>query len=154
MRESEAFRASGSPARQLKYESAGVHGRESRRDRGADAAAGREGGHQRHAPRLDHGHQVVENAVGHVLVKNALVAELLQIELQAFQLDALAAGTIGERQRAEIGLARLGADRRELGADDLDRIVAVGKLIVKGFQSLAESLSRSKAPFHKHFIVP
>ena len=52
-----------------------------RRDRGRYSAAGRERGDQRHAPRLEERHQVVQNAVGRMLVKDALVAELLQVEL-------------------------------------------------------------------------
>ena len=86
---------------------------------------------------LQHGDEVVENAVGDVLVENALVAKALQIHLQALQLDALLVGRVGERERAEIGLAGLGTNRRELGADDFDDVIAAGKLVVECFQDVA-----------------
>jgi hypothetical protein len=75
--------------------------------------------------------------VGHVFVENALIAKALQVHLQAFQLDALPVGRVGERERAEIGLPRFRTDRRELGTDDLDDVVAAGKLIVERFQEVA-----------------
>ena len=77
---------------------------------------GREGG--------DH---VIDDAVGHVLVEDPFVAERLQVQFEAFELDADAIGHVAEREGAEIGLAGLGTDRRELRADDLDRVVPIGK---------------------------
>ncbi len=44
---------------------------------------------ERGAPRLHDLDKVVENAIGNVLVENSLVAEFLQIELQALKLDTL-----------------------------------------------------------------
>src|SRR5437870_3933189 len=92
-------------------------GRVGRRHAGGDAAARRESGLEGHRPRLEDGRQVVENTIGHVFIKDADVPELLQIELQAFQLHALAIGHVGDGERAEIGLPGLGTDRRELRAD-------------------------------------
>ena len=73
------------------------------------------------------------------LVENPLVAELLEIELEALQLHALPAGNVGESQGAEVRLARLRAHRGELRADDLDGIIPAGVLIVEGLQDVAET---------------
>src|SRR4051812_5496253 len=93
-------------------------------DTGADAAAGGEGGDELEAAGIQGGDEVVEDAVGDILVEDALVAEALEVHLQTFQLDALLLGRVGERERAEIGLARHRADRSELGADDFDDVIA------------------------------
>src|SRR4029079_3051894 len=100
----------------------------------ADPAPRREAGDEPEAARSEGGDEIVENAVGHVLVEDAFVAKALQVELQALELDALSVWGVGDRQRAEIGLARHGADRREFGADDFDGVIAAGKLIVESFQ--------------------
>ena len=94
------------------------------------------------------GHQVVEDRVGDVLVKNALVAEALQVELQALQLDALLVGRVRDRERAEVGLAGLRAHRRELRRDDLDLVIAVGKLVFERFQQVAKVRHRA-APYRR-----
>src|SRR5574340_284460 len=85
-----------------------------RRHRGGDPPTRGKCRNERHAPRPDHGHQVVQDAVGRVLVEHPLVAVLLQIELQALQFHALGIGHIGESELPEVGLARLGTERREL----------------------------------------
>ena len=53
-----------------------------------DAAAGAEGGDDLHVARLRDRGQVVEDRVGDVLVEDAFVAEALQVELEALELDA------------------------------------------------------------------
>ena len=111
-------------------------------DASADAAARREGGDEFHVAGLENGDEVVEDAVSDVFVEDALVPKALQVRLETLELDALLSGRVGERQRAEIGLAGLGADGRELGADDFDDIVAAGKLVVKGFQKVAMVVER------------
>lgn len=107
------------------------------RDVRADAAAGGEGGDELEATGLENGDEVVEDAVGDVLVEDALVAEALEVHLQALQLNALLFGRVRECERAEIGLAGFGADRGEFGTDDFDDVIAAGKLVVEGFQEVA-----------------
>src|SRR5262245_2216026 len=91
-----------------------------------DSAARRKGGDQLHPPRLKGGHQVFQDPISDILVENSLVAKALQIHLQALELDALPIGRIGKRERPEVGLARLRANRSELRANDLDHIIATG----------------------------
>ena len=66
-----------------------------------------------------------------MFVKNPLIAKRLQIQFQTFQLDAHQVRRVGDRQGPKIRLARLGTNRRELGADDLDRIIPTWVLILK-----------------------
>src|SRR5688572_12322473 len=54
----------------------------------SDAAARAERRLDLHPLRPQHGDQIVENCIGHVLVEDALVAKALQVELEALQLDA------------------------------------------------------------------
>jgi hypothetical protein len=91
-----------------------------------DAAASRPAGR----------HEVIEQAIDEGFVKHALVAVALEVELERFQLDAQRAGRIGERNGAEIGLAGLGTETGELGADDLDSVIASRLRIGEGFQLL------------------
>ena len=48
----------------------------------------------------------------------------------------VAARDVGDEDRAEVGLSGLGADRRELGAADLDLVVAIGELVRERLQRL------------------
>src|SRR5438067_2809966 len=92
---------------------------------GGDAAA--------HVPHRNDAHllwfervdQVVQNAIGDVLVEVAFVAEAPQVELQAFELDDLRTRNVTDRKRREVGLARHRTDAGELGADALDLVVAM-----------------------------
>src|SRR4051812_47491314 len=68
-----------------------------RGDRGRDAAARRERADDPAARRLARRHEVVEQAVDDRLVKDALVAVALQIELQRLQLHAAGRRRVGER---------------------------------------------------------
>src|SRR4029450_9152465 len=72
-----------------------------------------------------------------MLIVNPLVAEALEVQFEALQLDAFAIGRVRERQRAEIRLAGLRADRCKLRADDLDHIIAAWKLVLKRLQQVA-----------------
>ena len=71
-------------------------------------------------------HQVVEDHVHDVLVEDPLVPEGLDVELQALQLDAHPVRHVEDLDRAEVGLPRLRADGRELGAAVADEVVAAG----------------------------
>ncbi|VTR68529.1 hypothetical protein DESC_710025 [Desulfosarcina cetonica] len=70
----------------------------------------------------EHLDQIVENAVGNVLVKHADVAELQQVVFQGFEFDDEAIRRIADVDGAEIGQAGHGADRGEfrLGNGDDD----------------------------------
>jgi hypothetical protein len=73
----------------------------------ADSAAGGEGGGDFHRARLRRSDQVVQNAVRYVFVERAFAAIALQVKLERLELEAQAVGHVADRQRAEIGLARL-----------------------------------------------
>mgnify|MGYP006158704859 CR=1 FL=1 len=81
--------------------------------------------------RLNHRNKIFYDAIGHRLVKNALIAELLQIHFQALQFQTKLIGAIYEGQRTKVGLACLGTDRGEFRTLDLNRIVAMWKWILK-----------------------
>lgn len=102
------------------------------------AAAGVEGGNDFHPSWMSHGNEVVEDRVGDVFVIDALVAEALQVKLEALQFDADFVGRVGDRNRAEVGLARFRTDGRELRRGDFDLIIAIGKLILEGFEQIAK----------------
>ncbi len=90
------------------------------RDVGTNATPGREGCNKLHVTRLCDGDEVVQNAIGDILVKNPLVAKSLEVELQALEFHAYLVWRIDQRNRAEIGLPGLGADGRKFWTDGLD----------------------------------
>src|SRR6516165_10305227 len=91
---------------------------------GGDAAARREGADDAAPLRGARRDEVVEQAVDDGLVERPLRAVALEVELERLQLDAGRRGGVGEGDGAEVGLAGLGAEAGELGADDLDGVVA------------------------------
>ena len=105
-----------------------------------DATAGSELGDQRQAAGLENGRQIIEDAVGDVLVEDAFVAKRLQVQFQALEFHAEFVRDVAERQRSEVGLSRLRAHRRELRAEDLDLVVTAGKCVGEGFQLVAGRL--------------
>lgn len=107
-------------------------------NRCANSAARRERSFQRDPLGRKYRHQVVENGVRYVLVEYAFVSELLQIKLEAFQLHALLRRRVGDGHRAEVGLARLGAHRSELGTDDFHHVIAARELVGKGLKLFAK----------------
>ena len=86
------------------------------------------------------GDQVVENAVDRALVEDAVVPEAPEVELEALELDAVAAGTYEMRIVAKSGAPPLSsvelggvafdaaerAERGELVGLDHDFVVAIG----------------------------
>ncbi len=71
-------------------------------NRGPDAAADIEAAAQAHEARAAGGYEVVEDAIGHVLVEMTLVAERPDIELECLELEAEPIGDVLEFQRREI----------------------------------------------------
>src|SRR5262245_17851535 len=87
-----------------------------RGDHRVDAAADPEITHHGHAARPDRGHQVVEDAVGDVLVEVSLVAERPEVELQRLQLDAQARRDVLDADGREVRLPGPRAQAGELRA--------------------------------------
>ncbi len=103
-------------------------------DVGADATTRGPLGNQRGAywPRyLD---EIIQDAVGHLFVEDPLIAIALQVQLQRLQFHTDFVRCVGEHQRAVIRLASLGADARELWANDLDAVISPRSGIGKGFK--------------------
>ena len=107
-----------------------------RRDRTRRAPTDGEIADYRYATRSESGYEVVEDLVRRGLIKDAFVAIGKEIDLEAFHLDAELVGDVCDRQRPEVRLARLRAERRELRADRFDRVVPVGAGVWKGFQQV------------------
>jgi 7-cyano-7-deazaguanine synthase len=82
-----------------------------------------------------------------MLVENAHIAILLQVQLQALQFHALRRGHVVERKRAEIGLAGARADGCELRADYLNGIFPIRVLILERFEYIAQVVAQMSAPF-------
>lgn len=103
-------------------------------DDGCDPTASAPVALERGTSRLADFDEIVKNSVGHVLVEDALVAELLQVELETLQLHALGVRHVSEDQRSEIRLAGFGAHRSEFGAFNFDFVVATRETIVEDFE--------------------
>ena len=101
---------------------------------GENAAAHVEARRQAHETRLDGLDQVVEDAVGDILVKMSLVAKTPDVELQAFQFDAQLVREVIERQHREVRLAGLGAQAGELGDLHVDVEIPPGSGVREGIE--------------------
>lgn len=105
-----------------------------RDDHAADSTADVELGCHAHPARRTAGGEFVKKLIRHRFIEDALIAEAVVVELQRFKLDAKLIGDVLKGDLGEIGVARLGADARELGEDVRDRIVALGSRIGESFE--------------------
>ena len=80
--------------------------------------------------------QVLHDDVDTILMEIAVVAEAEQVELQALALDHALARDIVDNDMAEVGLARLGTQRGELGAIERHHIVVLGVLVLEGLKHI------------------
>src|SRR5262244_2338324 len=92
---------------------------------GLDAAAHPEVAHDLDPARRSRRHEVVEDAVRHVLVEGALVAIGPDVELDALELHQTLVRDVAHADGREVGLARLGAETGELGDLEGDLVVAI-----------------------------
>src|SRR5262249_60643779 len=92
---------------------------------GLDPAAPPEVAHDRDPARPRHRHEVVEDAVRHVLVEGALVAIRPDVELDALELHQTLVRHVAHADGREVGLPRLGAEAGELGDLEGDLVVAI-----------------------------
>ena len=103
-------------------------------DHRVDAAADVEVGHHLDEVRLERRDEVVEDPVGHRLVKDALVPIGPQVEFEALQLNTAVFRYIPDPDGGEVGLAGHGADAGELRARQVHDVRTVGHGIVDGLQ--------------------
>ncbi len=104
---------------------------------GEDAAAHVELGGEPHEAGLGRLDQIVEDAVGDVLVEVTFLAETPHVELQALQFDAGLVGNVVKDQRGEIRLPGLGAKTREFRDFHVNMKVTFSFGVGEGFQGLA-----------------
>jgi len=76
---------------------------------GVHIAAGIEIRLQLHPDRIGSRHQVIEDAVGDLLMGDRLVAEAVHIQLDRLQLHNPGPGLVNQAQHREVGIAREGA---------------------------------------------
>ena len=110
-------------------------------DRRGDPAACSPATFEGRTARFDDFEEVIENSVRHVFVENPLVSELLQVELEAFELHAFSIRNVPENQRTEVRLAGFGADRSELGAKDFDGILSVRVRVIEALELVGKRCS-------------
>src|SRR5678815_5800337 len=101
-------------------------GRSARRDhdRRGDPTTHPEPAGHRDRSRRNRAHQVVADLVRDGLVERTFVAVAPQVELQALQLHAQLAWYVIDRDRCEVGLTRDRTQAGELGALELDVVLA------------------------------
>ena len=75
-------------------------------------------------------------------MKIAVVAETEEVELQGLTLDHTPFRDVGNRDRRKIRLSRNRTETRELRAIELDPIILVRMLILKGFQKMRRVVLR------------
>ena len=80
--------------------------------------------------------QVLHDDVHTILMKIAMVAEAEQVEFQAFALDHAHTRDVVDDDVAKIGLARLGAQRGELGAIERHHIFILGVLVLESLEHI------------------
>ena len=74
-------------------------------------------------------HKIFENDIYHVLVKDLYFAKRIDIELEAFELDAPLVGNIFKADHSEIRKFGEWTDGRELGHLELYPDLSAGKLV-------------------------
>ena len=83
-------------------------------DHRVNVAAGIEISHQFHPLGCSGSHQIIEDAIHHLLMGDGLITPTVDVELEGFELKNARAGLLGELQLGEIGIARKRALAGEL----------------------------------------
>ncbi len=86
--------------------------------------------------------QVVDDVVGDLLVERAFVAVAPEVQLQALELHAQLVGDHVDREMGEVRLAGQRAVASELGHQELDEVVALGRRVGEHLQFLARRCGR------------
>ena len=109
-------------------------------------------GAQAHETWLAGRDQVIENPVGHVLVKGALIAERPDVQLQGLEFDAQLVRDIFKVQGGKVRLAGFWAQAGELRHPDTDDVITFGMWTGKGIQILA-GLGRHRLEGYGHKMM-
>jgi len=92
-----------------------------------------------HTQRIAGAHEVLENYVDDMLVKDLHVSKGIDVKLETLQLDATFVGNILEADRGEIRKVGEGADGRELSDFEIDFYLPAGKLVSESFERKTDS---------------
>ena len=76
-------------------------------------------------------YQIIQDLVDDMLIENPLVAKGEKVELERLQLEDPLIGHVSDPNCSEIGLPCLGAKRGELGAGNIDFVLAARVLVRK-----------------------
>ena len=106
-------------------------------DIGEDTAAYVELGREPHESRVQRRYQVIQDAIGDILVEVAFITERPDIELEALELYTPLVCDIVEIQHGEIRLPGFGAQAGEFGDFHVDVEIALWTRVIKSFQGLA-----------------
>lgn len=112
-------------------------------DGGAHSAARVPVGGDLHPAGTERVDELVEDPVRDGFVEDALLAERLEVELQALELDAQLLRGVLDGDRAEIRLAGHGAAAGEFRRDVRDDVVAAGVRIGEHFEAVGAALQRA-----------
>ncbi len=104
-------------------------------DGDANAAPRRECRRDLAPARLERLHKVVENCVGDVFVKDALIAEGRQVKFQRLRFQYALSGDVFDGERGEIGLPGCWANTGELLGAQRDGVISVGMSIRESLQA-------------------
>jgi hypothetical protein len=103
-------------------------------DGGVDAAAHVEVRGQPHEAWLGDFDQVIQDAIGHRLVKGTFVTERPDVEFERLQFHTALIRHVFELERGEIGLTGLGTQAGELRHVDADGVIPRGHGVIEGFE--------------------
>ncbi len=123
-----------------------------RSDDGVDSTSDVKIADHGHALGLGGLHEIIQNLVGHRLVKMALIAEGPKIQLERLELDAARARNVPDPKACKVWLARLRTKARELGALKGDLVGPLWVRVREGFElfghdaSLYTDLAGSASP--------
>ena len=104
-------------------------------DGDANAAPRRECRRDLAPARFERLHKVVENCVGDVFVKDALIAEGPQVKFQRLRLQYALNGDVFDGQRGEVGLTGGWANTGELLGAQLDGVISVRMPVRESLQA-------------------
>lgn len=102
-----------------------------------------ESGGEPQVSRLQRSDQIVDDAVGHCLVKSLVIAIGPDVELEAFQLDAFPVGNVIQHQGRKIGLAGFRTKTGKLRNFHVDMIIPRRCRVGKNFQVFCRAAGHS-----------
>ena len=78
-----------------------------------------------HFPGVEKFNEVIHDPVGHVFVKDALVAKSVDVKLEALEFHAPISGLVGDQNLRKVGEPRLRTHASELRALEINCVAAV-----------------------------